>query len=360
MTGKDRLIVLILVAAIAAVAVALVATMPFGGNTGPVDPDDPVDPEPVSPYPEGISYDSQTGVLSSDKPVTWSVVDELREYADRVPAESFGDSVELSPGLYNVTVKGESFHVVMEGTHTDTVSWKYWFEGTYYDVQVTYDIDISELAELTLENRETNRHIKNDFSNLPSLVYVDDTVRSIVSQLADRFTEIGGDIADRQSYADFLVSFAQLAIEYPPIVDGSSDKEVWGVEEYWAKSLETLYFKKGDCEDSAAVACSLFMAAGYGAAMVGVHGHVTAAVALDGLEEVDPKEIASYNKLSMSLTLAEGTSVYETDPQDIFYYGVDTTKGQVPVGYMLIGSVKNIGKSTPWGTAGFYPVKSDR
>ena len=362
MTGRDVIIAMILAAAIAAVAVGLVVTMPSGTDTVPSDPIDPIPPEleqddePVYPYPKGISFDEKTGVLSSDKTVKWSVVDELKEYDNRVRTTSVGDSLTLAPGLYTVTVDGESFNVIVDGTLTNEVSWKYWYNGELYDVSVTYDIDLSELAELTLKNRELNRSQYKLFSDLPSLVYVNDTVRSIVSQLKEIFAGIGGDISDRQSFADFLVSFAQLGIEYPAMIDESSDLEVWGVDEYWAKSLETLYFIKGDCEDSAAVACSLFKAAGYKTAMVGVSKHVTAAVALDDFTERDKKEIASYNPLSVVLTLAEGTSANAEDPQNIIYYGVDTTSNQVPVGFMLKGSVSNIGEKTKWGMAGFYPV----
>ena len=365
MKGRDLFTVLILAVAIAAVSVAIVVTMPSGTtDTDPSDPVSPAVPEPepeveIPSYPEGISFDQDTGILSSDEPVTWYVVDELTECEQKVREKFTGSSITLNPGLYTVTVGNDTFNVIVDGIHTNTLSWKYWFNGTKYDVSVTYNIDISELAELTLKNREENRYMSSSFFNLPSLVYVNDTVRSIVAQLEKRFVEIGGDPTDRQSYADFLVSFAQLGIKYPNWVDGSSDKQVWGIDEYWAKSLETLFFMKGDCEDSAAVACSLLKAAGYKTAMVGVSGHVTAAVSLEEFREVDKEEIHSYNNLYSAFTVAKGTSAVADDPQDVIYYGVDTTKKQVPVGYMLNGSVNNIGKNTKWGTAGFYPVTSD-
>ena len=117
---------------------------------------------------------------------------------------------------------------------------------------------------------------------------------------------------------------------------------------------------KGDCEDSAAVACSIFKAAGYDTAMVGIPGHVAAGVVLTDFREVTPQEISKYNKFYTSFKLGASASVVETDPQDVIYYGVDTTWGQLPVGYMLGGSVDTINKSTMWwGMAGFYPVSSN-
>jgi hypothetical protein len=368
MTGKA--ITLLLLAAI--VAVAAVAVVAMSSDDGPdpvVDPDDPVS----DPLPKGISFDEKTGVLKSKSEVTWNVIDELKEFykfdrgkstPQRVLEPVTSKSITLSPGLYTITVGEDTFQLVVGGTHTNTASWKYYFNGETYDVSVTYDISISELAKITVENREYNSSLKptqvHPFKELPQQVYVGDTARSIVKQLETRFVQIGGDMADRQSYADFLVSFAQLGIKYPDRVDDSTDKLVWGQSEYWANSLETMFFMKGDCEDSAAVACSIFKAAGYDTAMVGIPGHVAAGVVLTDFREVTPQEISKYNKFYTSFKLGASASVVETDPQDVIYYGVDTTWGQLPVGYMLGGSVDTINKSTMWwGMAGFYPVSSN-
>lgn len=360
MAGKTSIIVLILVAAVAVAAAAVVLSMP---SEDPEKITDPEEPWSEDLYPKGISFDEKTGTLKSKSSVVWSITDELKLFKERDKGEVTGTSVKLDPGLYTVTVNGESFMVVVDGTHTNTVKWKYYFNGQNHDVSVTFGIDIRELAGITVENRKNNSSISDSFSNLPSLVYVDDTVRSIVSQMRDIFTEIGGDPNDKQAFADFLVSFAQLGIKYPSLVDSSgrtqsADAEVWGENEYWAISLETLFFLKGDCEDSAAVACSLFKAAGYATAMVGVPGHVTASVVLDSFTEVPVEDIKVYNRLyASSVAVAAGHSVFETDPQDVTYYGVDTTKNQLPVGYMLRDNVSEIGNSTLWwGTVGFYPV----
>ena len=356
MMGKDKVIIVILAVAIAVVAAALVMTTSSDKTpTGPDQPSGPDDPgKPV--YPEGISFDENTGELTSTGAVTWNITDLLVAYADRTTTTIEGDKVPLSTGLYSVKVGDDTFNVTVPGTKENTLSWKYYYEGEYHDVSVTYYIDISELSDITLKNREWNK-TTHTFNYLPEIVNVNETVKGIEAQLSAVYVQLGGLMGDRQNYADFLVSFAQLGIKYPTRMgpENSTDYEIWGADEYWANTLETLYFGIGDCEDSAAVACALFKAAGFEAAMVGVPGHVTAGVSLD-FREVDMEEFKKYNSLYNSFKVAEGTSAVDTTDPTI-YYGVDTTKKQVPVGYMLKGSVDSLGKPTLiWGMAGFYPV----
>ena len=386
MTGKA--IVFILLAAIAAVAVVAVMAMPSDNSPDPVDPDDPV----VVPLPKGISFDEKTGVLKSKSEVTWYVTDELKEFykiekdpetgkdkyiAQRDLEPVIGKSITLAPGLYTVTVGEDTFKVIVDGKIHRVASLdgpygvdSYYFNGQRHTITIEYDIDVREIAVVTLENRELNKSWKNDpdgyrFTDLTKAVYVNDTIRSIESQMRQKFIEIGGDINNKQSYADFLVSFAQLGVDYPNRgEENRTDYEVWGeASEYWANSLETLLFLKGDCEDSAAVACSILKAAGYDVAMVGVGsrsgGHVTAAVALDSFIETSKEELGKYSRTPGIFKVGSGTSAVETDPSDVVYYGVDTTEGQLPVGYMLGSSVELIGANSPWGICGFYPVPSN-
>ncbi len=271
---------------------------------------------------------------------------------------------------FQVTVEDSSFRIIVDGTQHLEANWDYYFKGQLYDVSVAYDIDIRELSKITLENRKYNDippNTAHPFSELPKQVYVNETVRSIVSQLEARFVEIGGDLEDKQSFADFLISFAQLGIKYPVRVDNSTDKLVWGQSEYWASSLETMFFMKGDCDDSAAVACALLKAAGFKTAMAGIPGHVAAGVVIDAFKEVSEdtlsKIITSHRTKGItvsSIRLCVEPSVIQSDPQDVLYYGVETTKGQLPVGYMLNSSADSLNKSTMWwGMAGFYPVSSN-
>lgn len=356
MVAKDKLIIVVLAVAIAVVAAGVLLSTQGGGNGGGHGDDPTPEPEPVPVYPDGISFDPETGVLSSEDSVQWLVTDELFPYIERSATLYEGKTVELDTGYYSVKVGSDEFTVIVPGKTSKTLKWDFHMDGEVYESQVTYEVDIGELAEITSENREWNR-VSHKFTDLPQIVYVNDTVRSIESQLSTRYAEIGS-LDDRQGYADFIVSFAQKCIQYPQRggPNNAPDYNYWGLDEYWGNTLETLYYAVGDCEDSSAVACALFMAAGYKAAMVGVPGHVTAGVHLDSFTERDLDEVKKYNSITSSLTVAMGTSV--ADPSDeTVYYGVDTIKGQVPVGYMLKGSVESFGKPTLlWGTSGFYPV----
>lgn len=375
MNGRYMTIIAILGVAIVIVSAVIVLTLP---QQAPVEPDDP-EPEPVvSPYPDGITFNEATGTLTSKESVIWTVVDQLKEHIDKTKDVYEGKTLTLDPGFYKVIVGEDAFNLIIDGRIIKEMSWKYHLGAEVYDISVRYEIDISELAGIMIENREWNDTTDFKFIDLPREVYVDDTVRSIVSQLESRYVEIGGSLEDRQSYADFLVSLAQLGVEYPhrsytwvdeygnPVYEKgfngedvpktSTDYEVWGCTEYWANSLETLFFGIGDCDDSAAVGCALFKAAGFRTAMVGVPGHVAASVALDSFEE---RNLEDYKDFLNTYRVFTESSGYDITGQgtEILYYGVDTTKGQAPVGYLLSGSAKSIGSETMyWGMAGYYPV----
>ena len=173
---------------------------------------------------------------------------------------------------------------------------------------------------------------------------------------------------DEQSYAEFIASFAQLGIEYPPweiIPDTgaqSSDYHYWGIDDYWANTLETLYFGKGDCEDSSAVACALFIAAGFKTAIVGGSGHVMSSVSLDSFKERDTPR---YGPVMISFDVASSTSAYFVSDPTVTYYGVDMTKGQTPVGYLTKEQLRHINTDSdivarmPQGLSGYYSVDRD-
>jgi len=328
----------------------------------------------VTIFPGGISFDLVAGLLTSESDIEWTITDELVPFIDKAPESFYGSKVPLGPGLYTVEASGETFHIVVDGTVSKARYWTYSMGGQTHAVSVTYGISISELADITLRNREWNEASDHVFSDLVSLVYVNDTVRSIASGLKAEYVRIGGDIDDVQSYADFLASFAQLGISYPTrqytwmdengdpvMVEGapkkSTDYEVWGKEDYWANALETIFHGTGDCEDTAAVACSIFKAAGLDTAMVGIHGHAASSVALDSFADRDLDYYSDLLRPSVDLVRASGTSV-NGDDRITIYYAVDTTSGQTPVGYLTAGPASILGEPTQsWGMSGFYPVQ---
>ncbi len=66
--------------------------------------------------------------------------------------------------------------------------------------------------------------------------------------------------------------FVQENIKY------TSDSDLYGVEEYEAFPLETLYLQRGDCEDVSVLLCSIYEALGIRSVLLQWVGHVSVGV----------------------------------------------------------------------------------
>ena len=360
MVSKSVQMIAVLAVVVVAAAAAAVLFFPEGDQSGPDYHDDGKE-RYVPILPDGVSFDAGKGRLYSSVYSEWEVTDELTFYSERKATHYEGSSIVLDEGYYSIVVGDERFDLIVEGTLTKSSTWSYKYNGQSYDVGVRYDIDVLELANVVKESREFNSRAKYSFEDLPSIVYVNDTVRSIEKQMETLFKGMGGSVNDRQEFADFLASFPQLTLTYFNRLAEDEETQRWGSEEYWANTLETLYFQTGDCEDFSAVACALFKAAGYDAGMIGVGGHVTAALTLDDFEPWDVAELKKITNLSGSMTCTPFHAYNDSEGTGPLYYGVETIKKQVPAGYVLNSTAKDIGGSAPsWasfsGRYGVYPV----
>lgn len=341
-------------------------------------------PEPVGGYPEGIAVDQSTCTITYTETTSWHVYDLFETYYVKPEGrytwslyEGFdltGSSIVLEPGYYRVSVDGLEFDVGFAGFLERTSSWSYDIGGTKHPVSIAYRIDVAELIQKKEASRAYNLDRADEktltnylFSDLPGLVDVDYTVVSVERSLRSEFERIGGDASDRQAYADFIASFAQLAISYPPSIrlEGEDDPRgedygPYGMGEYWARPSETLCIQMGDCDDTSVLVCALYVAAGYEAAVGGISGHVFAGVALDGFVETSRERLialdsslGSLYKLAVSVPVKGscGSPLSET-----LFYAVETTHKQVPVGYLTSGSTM-FGQNTKWGMSGFYPYQ---
>lgn len=381
------------VIAVAIAAIVLCAViLPNLGHDGDrtsdpdADPEPTPVPEPEDGYPEGITVDQSTCTVTYTGTTSWHVYDLFEKYYVKPEGkytwtlyEGFdltGSSIVLEPGYFRISVDGLEFDVGFTGFMERTSSWDYDIAGTKHPVSVTYRIDVAELIEKKEASKEYNQDCADDrtltkhlFSDLPGLMDVGSTVVSVEKSLRSEFERIGGDVSDRQAYADFMASFPQVAITYPPSIylPGEDSKEgedygIYGMDEYWACPLETLCIQYGDCEDTAVLLCSLYAAAGYDTAVGGISGHVFAGVALDvdsfvetsktRLEQLD-RIHGTIMKLAVSLPV-EGSCV--SPLSETMFYAVETIYSQLPVGYLTTGS-KEFGKNTYWGTSGFYPYQ---
>ena len=69
--------------------------------------------------------------------------------------------------------------------------------------------------------------------------------------------------------------FVQTAIHY------TSDEDLYGIDEYWSTPSETMYYHRGDCEDTAVLFVSIAVAMGYDAVLLDYTGHEAAGVYVD-------------------------------------------------------------------------------
>jgi len=381
--------------AVPAIAVAMVAIvlcaaiLPNLGHSGDrttdpdADPEPTPVPEPEGGYPEGIAVDQGTRTITYTGTTSWHVYDLFETYYVK-PEGRFtwslyqgydltGPSITLEPGYYRISVDGLEFEVGFAGFLERTSSWDYDISGTKHPVSVTYRIDVAELIQKKEASRAYNQDCADDrtltkhlFSDLPGLMDVGSTVISVEKSLRSEFERIGGDITDRQAYADFMASFPQVAITYPPSIylpggDGKEGEDygTYGMAEYWASPLETLCIQYGDCEDTALLLCSLYAAAGYGTAVGGISGHVFAGVAIDGFEEVSSERLKALDghrsyKLAASVPVRGSC---QSPLSETVFYAVETIYAQLPVGYLTSGSSMFGQNTLYWGMSGFYPYQ---
>lgn len=317
--------------------------------------------DPDDGLPEGFALDS--GVLSYGSSIQWHVFDLMEPYQTVVNAETVvyhgydetGSSIVLSPGLYRITASGLTFEVAVPGSIERTASWTYDLDGTKNEVTVSYAIDVLDLRyERGIAEEFNSDGHQRLFSELTSFARVSSTVLSIERSLESEFVRIGGDITDAQAYADFIASFPAVAITYPS-PRSAQDRGIYGVDEYWAMPLQTLCLMKGDCEDTSALVCALYLAAGYLPAIGGTHGHVFAGVHLESFETVSDERLNELNSTRsyrmVALAPVEGSC--DGPVAEYLFYAVETSHDvQVPVGYM---SATIVAGTTSWGAPGFYP-----
>ena len=360
MGGRAATVSALAVIVIAALAVALVV----GGGDAPSDDAPEAPPRiQVSDLPEGLTVDQSTGRVLSEVTVTWHVYDEYHAFtidggrSQYTGTEVTTDALILDPGSYTITVGGEEFGAVVSGDIQRTVTWMYDAGSGPVEVGITYYIDFLGFRDAAEASRQWNEELSSDgrtFDRLPEEVVLDGLADQVESLLRSEFLSIGGAPSDRQGYADFLASFVQMCVEYPPTVTVGGERMGWdyavyGADEYWAVPQETLYHLSGDCEDASSLLCALYEEAGYETAMGGKSGHVFAGVAIDDFRPVSDDRLDGLGVGYMTLTSHAAVG----DDGGTVYYAVETIYDQVPVGYTLFVS---FGTGTFWGETGFYPV----
>ena len=127
----------------------------------------------------------------------------------------------------------------------------------------------------------------------------EDSMRSIVFRDSTNLVEYPTDFVDAddkyvQLTAEYLAGLTEGFDDYNRVnvvlnfvrtgITYTTDSDLYGRTEFWAKPMETLYLQKGDCEDTAILFCSIISAMGYECALTTAPGHVAACVYLEGQE----------------------------------------------------------------------------
>lgn len=250
---------------------------------------------------------------------TYLVPDGAGGYVVRGHDTLYGSDLRLDPGYYNVelVVGGErvgSSTVRVDGKLTGSFAWNAAVGDAAKRVSISFSYDMSELMD---EWNDDSPRRDSKYHDTTRFAKVGAGVKSLESVLKKAYLSAfrGG---TQQDYADFILSFVQCCIGYPPQVvpseggrylpntDGYADTYLYGQKEYWAFPLQTLRVGEGDCEDTVFLACAIFSAAGYRSAIGMLENHAVSGVFLESF--VDRGYIA-LEMVSKRVT-ADGTVAY--------------------------------------------------
>jgi hypothetical protein len=266
--------------------------------------------------------------------------DHVSSTSDTVYREYTGDIVSKaepvlyylsqSVGEYDVSVKcyvesggkrtySESYSGTVSYVGSVTKEYKWLYKGVSYSAQTTFGYD--EYREY--RDKDPYGRTVTNYSKVVSFVtYEDPSIKALAESLRDAYG-IGKDTTG-QDFASFVLAFVQICFEYPPFtayMDG--DTFLYGVDDYFAYPLETIFYGLGDCEDTSILAAALFKALGYEAGVFVIPGHAVAGVGLD-----------SYSPGAYSKSYYE---VLSQTVNGITYYACETTTS-TPLGVGLVSS----------------------
>ena len=177
---------------------------------------------------------------------------------------------------YEWSVKGQSFTYVVDISKDD------------YTNMMKSDIDRGGTVSSDCYVMEVDG-VRTIVNGVKDYIVVDNNIKTVANglkTLCDQYNESNPN--DAVGYAQFFSWFVQTAIDY------QTDKDTKGVTEYWRYPLETLYDKKGDCEDGAILLAALLYAAGYDGGIYLLPGHAVGAVSISSIIKIDGCEEPPY------------------------------------------------------------------
>lgn len=263
------------------------------------------------------------------------------EFTVTVTCYQSEESYNMNEYSSSATYSGE---LILNGNIEYTWSYK----GTSYDMVVPFSL--SEFEEY--HNSTIARNSNNGTTVTEFVVYDDEMIESMAEQLQSLYQDTYGSDASisGQSFANFVLAFVQYCYEYPTYTDSfSGDMFMYGISDYYAYPVETVYYGMGDCEDTSILAASIYEACGYQTAIglisYGSSGHAVVGVALDSDQYVTP----TYNSGSFG--------ILSQTIDGITYYGGETTSDTYyAVGVITKEYISSVGSYYGDILCGFYPV----
>ena len=190
-------------------------------------------------------------------------------------------NIQIAPGRYDVTVTGtsssiprtESFTVTVNGETENHYSYSYKLREYGADWTVDYSYIDSYYTY-----RTSKRH--PNYNNMDDFVEYDcDTVVQLASVLTEQSEGMS-----KNEQSNFVLNFVQKTMSY------ELDERYNGKTEYWKYPVETLFDRRGDCEDTSVLYCAIMKAMGYDVALLIFDGeeytgkgHAAAGIVLDNV-----------------------------------------------------------------------------
>ena len=268
-----------------------------------------------------------------------------RGYVERGYDVIEGPNLSPGPGEYLVVlnvdgVESASGYLMVRGTIVNTYTWTAVIDGEMRSFSFDFQFTLDEY--LLYSDMDDIRRQVSVLSEA-RFVEVDAPILRLTDLLATEYRSAYGvdaSLSD-QRYADYLLSFVQCNIVYPPSVidsdgvyvedeNGSADMYLYGIDEYWAYPMETLFFNQGDCEDTSFLMCSIYSAAGYDSAIATIPGHMLVGVELESFDQ----------RMSLQGVMFMAKRIPGHDSN--LYFCETTYTKSVPVGYVSLSTNKEI------------------
>ena len=268
-----------------------------------------------------------------------------RGYVERGYDVIEGPNLSPGPGEYLVVlnvdgVGSASGYLMVRGTIVSTYTWTAVIDGEMRSFSFDFQFTLDEY--LLYSDTDDIRRQVSALSEA-RFVEVDAPILRLTDLLATEYRSAYGvdaSLSD-QRYADYLLSFVQCNIVYPlSVIDsdgvyvedenGSADMYLYGMDEYWAYPMETLFFNQGDCEDTSFLMCSIYSAAGYDSAIATIPGHMLVGVELESFDQ----------RMSLQGVMFMAKRIPGHDSN--LYFCETTYNKSVPAGYVSLSTNKEI------------------